>query len=102
MRQPHSVCATSGLPVPFLTENVLGHQATKWVKGEKIGVGLSGTVYLGMDASTGELMAVKQIELPGRTSLQQNTIVLASLEREIGLLKSLDHPNVIQYFGKYL
>lgn len=35
-----------------------------WLKGKKIGAGSFGTVYLGLHAFTGELMAVKQVELP--------------------------------------
>jgi mitogen-activated protein kinase kinase kinase len=36
----------------------------KWIKGALIGMGSFGSVYLGLNAITGELMAVKQVELP--------------------------------------
>ncbi|KAG5220458.1 ATP binding [Salix suchowensis] len=41
--------------------------AVKWIKGALIGAGSFGKVYLGMDASSGLLMAVKQVELPTGT-----------------------------------
>ncbi|KAJ7063333.1 ste11-like protein [Mycena amicta] len=59
-------------------------QAGKWIKGALIGAGSFGKVYLGMDASTGLLMAVKQS-------------MLSALEREIELLKELQHENIVQY-----
>ena len=37
----------------------------KWIKGALIGSGSFGKVYLGMDATNGLLMAVKQVELAG-------------------------------------
>ena len=36
----------------------------KWVKGELIGKGTYGRVYLALNATTGEMIAVKQVELP--------------------------------------
>ena len=36
----------------------------RWIKGALIGSGSFGNVYLGLNSATGELMAVKQVELP--------------------------------------
>lgn len=36
----------------------------KWIKGALIGTGSFGNVYLGLNPTSGELMAVKQAELP--------------------------------------
>jgi mitogen-activated protein kinase kinase kinase len=73
--------------------------ARKWIKGALIGVGSFGKVYLGMDGSTGLLMAVKQAELPTRSAPNQErqNLMLSTLEREIGLLKDLQHENIVQY-----
>ncbi|KAJ7774878.1 ste11-like protein [Mycena metata] len=72
--------------------------ATKWIKGALIGAGSFGKVYLGMDASTGLLMAVKQVELPTTGSNQERKkSMLTALEREIELLKELQHENIVQY-----
>jgi mitogen-activated protein kinase kinase kinase len=67
----------------------------KWIKGGLIGTGSFGQVYLGMDGSTGLLMAVKQVELPTRSAPNQEK--LSALEREIELLKDLQHENIVQY-----
>jgi mitogen-activated protein kinase kinase kinase len=75
------------------------HLANKWIKGALIGAGSFGKVYLGMDASTGLLMAVKQVELPtGSASNQERKkSMLTALEREIELLQDLQHENIVQY-----
>lgn len=71
----------------------------KWIKGALIGAGSFGKVYLGMDASTGLLMAVKQVELPTGTAPneERKKAMLRALEREIELLRDLHHPNIVQY-----
>ncbi|KAG7194624.1 ATP binding [Scheffersomyces spartinae] len=75
----------------------------KWVQGARIGLGSFGTVYLGMDPITGELMAVKQVCLPdkhiesSRTTLQQSMI--EALQHEMTLLKDLNHENIVRYLG---
>ncbi|KAJ6630840.1 hypothetical protein B0H10DRAFT_1774199 [Mycena sp. CBHHK59/15] len=73
--------------------------ATKWIKGALIGAGSFGKVYLGMDASNGLLMAVKQVELPTGSAPNQERkkSMLSALEREIELLKDLQHENIVQY-----
>ncbi|KZO95856.1 Pkinase-domain-containing protein [Calocera viscosa TUFC12733] len=76
-----------------------GKKNIRWIKGALIGAGSFGSVYLGMDASTGTLMAVKQVELPtGTTSNEERKkAMLNALEREIELLKTLQHENIVQY-----
>lgn len=73
--------------------------ANKWIKGALIGAGSFGKVYLGMDASNGLLMAVKQVELPTGSGPNQERkkSMLSALEREIELLKNLQHDNIVQY-----
>jgi mitogen-activated protein kinase kinase kinase len=64
-----------------------------------IGAGSFGSVFLGMDSHSGLLMAVKQVELgKNRTSVRTKGMVDA-LEREIELLKELQHDNIVQYLG---
>jgi mitogen-activated protein kinase kinase kinase len=52
-----------------------------------------------MDESTGLLMAVKQVEIPTRSAPNQEykKLKLNALEREIELLKDLQHENIVQY-----
>ncbi|CAL1704526.1 unnamed protein product [Somion occarium] len=76
-----------------------GERTIKWIKGALIGAGSFGKVYLGMDASTGLLMAVKQVELPSGSAPneERKKNMLSALEREIELLKDLQHENIVQY-----
>jgi mitogen-activated protein kinase kinase kinase len=80
-----------------------GNRSIKWIRGALIGSGSFGNVYLGMDAQRGLLMAVKQVELKGSSySEERKRSMLNALEREIELLKTLQHENIVQYLGKEL
>lgn len=64
----------------------------QWKKGSEIlGEGTFGQVYKGMNLSTGELLAVKQICLTGGTEEE-----VSILRREIDLMDSLTHPNIVR------
>ncbi|KAH8928119.1 Pkinase-domain-containing protein [Atractiella rhizophila] len=71
----------------------------KWIKGTLIGAGSFGSVYLGMNSTNGTLMAVKQVELPTGNSHneERKKSMLEALEREIELLKELQHERIVQY-----
>ncbi|RUS15096.1 hypothetical protein BC937DRAFT_92907 [Endogone sp. FLAS-F59071] len=73
----------------------------KWMKGSLIGRGTFGDVYLGLNPMTGELMAVKQVELPVVNSATEDRkqSMVDALQREIALLKVLQHENIVQYLG---
>ncbi|KAI9750575.1 MAG: TFIIH complex serine/threonine-protein kinase subunit kin28 [Chaenotheca gracillima] len=74
----------------------------KWMKGTLIGQGSFGSVYLALHAITGELMAVKQVEVPSSQGSQVDNKkkgMVDALKREIGLLRELQHPNIVQYLG---
>jgi len=73
------------------------HPGIKWIKGALIGAGSFGKVYLGMDATNGLLMAVKQVEVPTGASDERKLAMIDALEREIELLKDLQHANIVQY-----
>ncbi|KAE9403123.1 kinase-like protein [Gymnopus androsaceus JB14] len=66
----------------------------EWVRGELIGKGPYGRVYLALNTTTGEMMAVKQVEIA-----QTRTMVVSALKSESEILKDLDHPNIVQYLG---
>ena len=74
----------------------------RWVRGELIGKGTYGKVYLALNATTGEMIAVKQVEIPkteaDRDDKRQVSVVEA-LKLESETLKDLDHPNIVQYLG---
>jgi mitogen-activated protein kinase kinase kinase len=74
-----------------------------WVKGELIGKGSYGRVYIALNVESGIMMAVKQVELPATErdlhDRRQQGMVDA-LQSEIALLKDLYHPNIVQYLGE--
>ncbi|KAI0079916.1 Pkinase-domain-containing protein [Panus rudis PR-1116 ss-1] len=78
-----------------------GERVIKWIKGALIGAGSFGKVYLGIDTSSGVLMAVKQVELPtgSAPNEERKKSMLSALEREIELLKDLHHENIVQYLS---
>jgi mitogen-activated protein kinase kinase kinase len=83
-----------------VTANPLAKRIIKWIKGALIGAGSFGSVFLGMDSHSGLLMAVKQVELVGKgRSMERTKGMIDALEREVELLKELQHDNIVQYLG---
>ena len=67
-----------------------------------IGRGTYGRVYLALNATTGEMIAVKQVETPQTASDKNDSrqiSVVQALKLESETLKDLDHPNIVQYLG---
>ncbi|KAF2087182.1 Pkinase-domain-containing protein [Saccharata proteae CBS 121410] len=74
----------------------------KWMKGQLIGKGTFGRVYLGMNMTTGELIAVKQVEVKPNvagTDKDRMKELVKALDQEIDTMQHLDHPNIVQYLG---
>jgi mitogen-activated protein kinase kinase kinase len=74
----------------------------KWVRGELIGKGTYGRVYLALNATTGEMIAVKQVEIPQTASDKNDSrqaVFVQALKLESEIFKDLDHANVVQYLG---
>ncbi|EHL00654.1 putative MAP kinase kinase kinase mkh1 [Glarea lozoyensis 74030] len=78
-------------------------QATfRWFKGQLIGKGTYGRVYLGMNATTGEFLAVKQVEVNAKAAAgdkEKMREMVAALDIEIDTMQHLDHVNIVQYLG---
>jgi len=78
-------------------------QATfRWFKGQLIGKGTYGRVYLGMNATTGEFLAVKQVEVNAKAAggdKDKMREMVAALDQEIDTMQHLDHVNIVQYLG---
>ncbi|KAI9482603.1 hypothetical protein BDB00DRAFT_857051 [Zychaea mexicana] len=77
-------------------------QSVQWIRGKLIGKGSFGRVYLAFNVATGEVIAVKQVEIPKTKSdlldSHQHDMVDA-LYQEIAMLRDLDHDNIVQYLG---
>ncbi|KAF7507302.1 hypothetical protein GJ744_010736 [Endocarpon pusillum] len=84
-------------------ENTPKRQATfKIIRGQLIGKGTYGRVYLGMNATTGEFLAVKQVEVNQKAALHDKERVkemVAALDQEIDTMQHLEHANIVQYLG---
>ncbi|KAI5949427.1 BCK1 [Candida jiufengensis] len=72
-------------------------QEIAWIKGELIGRGSFGDVYLALNVTTGEMLAVKQVMWNKNCDFISDGI--ESLHKEIETMKDLDHKNIVQYLG---
>lgn len=92
----HSAPSSSGGAVPQ-------RQATfRIIRGQLIGKGTYGRVYLGINADNGEVLAVKQVEINPRiagTDRDRIKEMVAALDQEIDTMQHLEHPNIVQYLG---
>ncbi|KAK4259313.1 hypothetical protein QN277_005657 [Acacia crassicarpa] len=66
---------------------------SKWEKGERIGAGGFGTVYVARNRETGALCAIKELK---DIHKPEN---MKSLQKEIKILSQLEHPNIVKYYG---
>ncbi|XP_035822527.1 mitogen-activated protein kinase kinase kinase NPK1 isoform X1 [Zea mays] len=72
----------------------------RWRKGDLIGSGAFGQVYLGMDLDSGELLAVKQVLIGSSNATREKAQAhVTELEDEVKMLKNLSHPNIVRYIG---
>ncbi|KAL2244068.1 UNVERIFIED_CONTAM: Mitogen-activated protein kinase kinase kinase NPK1 [Sesamum indicum] len=71
----------------------------RWRKGELIGCGAFGRVYMGMNLDSGELLAVKEVAISANSASKKTQEYIRELEKEVNLLKNLSHPNIVRYLG---
>jgi serine/threonine protein kinase len=75
----------------------------KWTLGSRIGQGSFGVVHVGMNNNTGNLIAIKSMNIPTLSSSSSDnrscSVLLEDLRREINLMKSFNHPNIVRYLG---
>ncbi|XP_021674011.2 mitogen-activated protein kinase kinase kinase NPK1 isoform X2 [Hevea brasiliensis] len=72
----------------------------RYRKGQLIGCGAFGHVYMGMNLDSGELLAVKQVLMAANgASRDRAQAQIRELEEEVKLLKNLSHPNIVRYLG---
>lgn len=68
----------------------------RWQQGHFVGGGTFGNVYAGMNLDTGHLMAVKEIRLQDPKLIPT---IAQQIREEMRVLESIDHPNVVSYYG---
>ena len=71
-------------------------------RGQLIGKGSYGRVYLGINLTTGDFLAVKQVEVNQKAAGQDKDKMkemVAALDQEIDTMQHLEHPNIVQYLG---
>ncbi|CAN4113438.1 unnamed protein product [Withania somnifera] len=72
----------------------------RWRKGEIIGSGAFGRVYMGMNVDSGELLAIKEVSIAiNGASRERAHAHVRELEEEVNLLRNLSHPNIVRYLG---
>ncbi|KAI9319389.1 kinase-like domain-containing protein [Dichotomocladium elegans] len=75
-------------------ENKDGTPSTQYQLGNCIGKGQFGSVYKALDLATGEIVAVKRLQLNEDGGALDEEIM-----KEVSLLQTLSHTNVISYLG---
>uniref|UniRef100_A0A3P9I7W5 non-specific serine/threonine protein kinase n=1 Tax=Oryzias latipes TaxID=8090 RepID=A0A3P9I7W5_ORYLA len=73
----------------------IGDPKKKYTRYEKIGQGASGTVYTAIDVSTGQEVAIKQINLQKQP--KKELII-----NEILVMKELKNPNIVNFVDSFL
>ncbi|ORX51271.1 kinase-like protein [Hesseltinella vesiculosa] len=72
----------------------------QWIRGKLIGKGSFGRVYLAFNVVSGDMIAVKQVDIPNsRCRDDRQHDMVDALYREIAMLRDLDHENIVQYLG---
>ena len=90
--------------LPSIPQDTIPKRQTtfRWFKGQLIGKGTYGRVYLGMNATTGEFLAVKEVEVNPKAAAGDKAKMremVAALDQEIDTMQHLDHVNIVQYLG---
>jgi serine/threonine protein kinase len=78
----------------------------RWRRGNLLGSGSYGKVYMAMNSDSGEIFVVKQVPFMGSDGGLSGEMAdaglseeVAQLEMEIALLGTLHHPNIVKYLG---
>ncbi|KAL5215986.1 hypothetical protein ABZP36_007387 [Zizania latifolia] len=91
---PPVLAACSPLP---LSPTTCSQSESQWKKGQLLGSGTFGQVYLGFNSENGQFCAIKEVQviLDDPHSKER----LKQLNQEIDMLRQLSHPNIVQYYG---
>lgn len=79
-----------------------GQNSFQIYRGQLIGKGSYGRVYIGINLTTGDFLAVKQVEVNQKaagTDKAKMKEMVAALDQEIDTMQHLEHANIVQYLG---
>lgn len=93
---PQSADPTDQPQDPFLSIGSIDHHQFQTI--QSLGFGSGGSVVKVMHKPSGKLMAKKTITNETNTSAETR----AAAKRELEILKSIIHPNIVSFFGSYL
>ncbi|MCO5571973.1 hypothetical protein L7F22_025724 [Adiantum nelumboides] len=101
-KQPHgdaepSTTASSSKSKKCFKKTQIQTKNFEWKRGELLGEGAYGKVFCGLNQSTGELMAVKQLKFHNMNNDEETAFNMACLEREISLYKEMRHKHIVSY-----
>ncbi|KAK8487711.1 hypothetical protein V6N11_031015 [Hibiscus sabdariffa] len=89
------------LPSPVLNRLIEKPTTTsmmnQWQKGRLLGRGTYGSVYEATNRETGALCSIKEVDIIPDDPKSFECI--KQLEQEISVLRHLNHPNIVQYYG---
>src|SRR4051794_37126467 len=74
---------------------LVGQQLGPFAVEKEIGAGAMGTVYLARYAKNNAKVALKVIGL----GMEGDPTTISRFERETAILKALNHPNIVRYYG---
>ena len=74
---------------------LVGRKLGPFIVDKELGSGAMGSVYRAQHEKTAQIVAIKLIS----AALAGNEQALARFQREVSILKQLDHPNITKYYG---
>lgn len=95
-----SVCGEGSLMSPRVS--LPKPTAATFIRGDLIGKGSFGFVYRGMQRDTNRTIAMKEVRIvddDAATSEGEIGFNIASVQRELAVLKQLNHPNIVKYLN---
>lgn len=83
----------------YIADKKTGEQHIQWLKGDMIGSGAFGRVYLGMNPVNGELVCCKEmVFVVNDQELEKRDKMIATVQKEVDTLKKLNgHPNIVTF-----
>lgn len=71
-----------------------------WRRGTRIGRGGAGVAFRAINCSNGSIVCMKEIHLsPNNSSPNAYSVSLRRIAEEIDMIMSINHSNIVRYFG---